>query len=271
MTGSRLTNFANARDELLARLVEELAAEPQFIAAWLTGSFGRSAADAISDLDLNIVLSAEAAESLCVSPWRSAGQTTPARLALFSRFGRPVIVYEAHDNAPTPGGTMTTVIYDSGLIVDWFLLPQAEARQPARARLLFARQPIPPAALPLAEGPIERGRRASHQLGYFWMMAAIIVKWIVRGNAVEVNNWLATLGWLVEDVRRLLAGEPEVFRPRPAFSLKLLPAEQAAALRALCREMSALMPLVAELGGYVPKEPMAAVEARLALIEEGDA
>ena len=63
MTGTMsdaLKGYARKRDELLARIAQELEADDRVLAAWLAGSFGRGVADAWSDLDLHIAVADDA-------------------------------------------------------------------------------------------------------------------------------------------------------------------------------------------------------------------
>ncbi|MFD3164437.1 hypothetical protein [Herpetosiphon sp. NSE202] len=57
-----LLEYQTQRDRLIAQLSTTLAADQRFVAGWLVGSFGRNAADAVSDLDLMVIV-AEAASA----------------------------------------------------------------------------------------------------------------------------------------------------------------------------------------------------------------
>jgi hypothetical protein len=98
------------------------------------------------------------------------------------------------------------------------------------------------------------------------MMACVIVKYIVREDTLLFNSWLDELHWLVNDVEGLLSGEEPIFNPKKRLPLALTAKEQKEALRGVCQRMAALGSAVVELGGYVPDEPMSAVERRLALV-----
>ena len=138
-----LEEHRQARGELVERLADVLARDARFPAAWLYGSLGRGDADAMSDIDLALVVSDEAAPELCRRPWMTAAQTTPERLALFRLFGEPALIHENHHNA-SPGGTFTCTIYaGSGLTVDWMLRPLPDALRPANTFLLFDKVGVP--------------------------------------------------------------------------------------------------------------------------------
>ncbi len=113
-----------ARQQFVTALVDILTADDRFVAAWLTGSIARGDEDALSDVDLSLVVADEAAVMLCARPWQLAGYTTPARAALFERFGQPAIIHENQHNAP-PDGSWTCVIYASLLTVDWGFICRA--------------------------------------------------------------------------------------------------------------------------------------------------
>ncbi|MFZ0546196.1 MAG: nucleotidyltransferase domain-containing protein [Candidatus Promineifilaceae bacterium] len=261
-----LEAYAALRTHLLGEIVTNNEADNRIIAVWLTGSLGRGKGDAISDLDLTVILNDESAEKLCKRPFQKGGQTTPERLALFSRFGHPAIIHENHNNAP-PGGTFTCVIYDeTALIVDWILVPQSLAVRPRESRLLFDKVGIP---LQSSVEPLETAERATiaaEKTAFFWMMAFIIVKYIVREDTLLFNSWLDDLHWLVNDIEGLLSGKEIVFDPKKRPSLALTAEEQKEALCDVCQRMEAMGSTIVEMGGYLPNETMSAVEKRLALV-----
>src|SRR5689334_4296187 len=138
-----LREYQANRDNLLARIVGTLGADKTFVAAWLTGSFSRNEADAVSDLDLNIVVDDEHSERLCARPRLVSAGTTDDRLKIISGFGQPAVIHENHNNAPD-GGSFTFVLYSgSALMVDWIFIPQAKALRPAQSMLLFDKVGIP--------------------------------------------------------------------------------------------------------------------------------
>lgn len=71
-----LDEYATARSRLLADIAAQFEEDRRVVAAWLTGSLGRGNADAISDIDITIVLTDETAEILCQRPHQQSGQTT---------------------------------------------------------------------------------------------------------------------------------------------------------------------------------------------------
>ena len=72
--------------ELLLRIHRQLEADPRFVAAWLGGSYGRAEQDAVSDLDLFVVVKDASAFPLCRRQAAKASGTTPERFAIFQQF-----------------------------------------------------------------------------------------------------------------------------------------------------------------------------------------
>ena len=90
--------------------------DKRFVAGWLTGSLARADADSLSDIDLNLVVSAEYSSSLCSRLEPISDQTSPQRLSLFRQFGSPALIHENNHNAPE-GGTFTFVLYKESAIM----------------------------------------------------------------------------------------------------------------------------------------------------------
>ena len=61
MTSSELETHRQRREALVASIIAALTADERIVAAWLTGSHARGDADAVSDVDLTVVLADNAA------------------------------------------------------------------------------------------------------------------------------------------------------------------------------------------------------------------
>ena len=263
MTASWAQTHAALRTDLLERVAAVLREDRRFVAAWLIGSFGRGEEDAFSDLDLVAVVTAPFAGVLCARPWSNAGRTTPERLALICRFGAPVVIHEHHQNAVSlgmPEGTLTLVVFDSGVELDLFLTPPTGIERPADSRLLFDRAGIPQAPPPMAETADERREALTTSVAFFWAMAVIAAKFWRRGWDWHVHAMLERLHATLANVRRLIAGDAHRYARTSPIRLEPSSAAQAAALRALCDEMEALMPAAAHLGADVPAGARALVD-----------
>jgi hypothetical protein len=260
--------FVQAREHLLAAIAEYLLNDERFGAAWLAGSFGRGEQTWSSDLDLHVVVADAYSESLCATPWQSGARTTPERLTLFSLFGTPTIIYDSHRNNLV-GGTFTYVAYqESGLNVDWMLIPQAKAYQERPCYLLFDRIGLSGPPTPEPESLDTCIQRASQQVGFFWMIAASNVHNLLKHYLVQYHMLLTWLEKSIREVEAALKGEQAQFTKASRIQLYTTQEEQVAALRSLCDEMEALMPEVVKLGGYVPIDPRSLIEKRLALLAE---
>ena len=91
---SNLETYGQSREVLLTSIITELSSDERCIAAWLKGSYARNNADEVSDLDITVVIAEPYSEVLCSRQEQVSHRTTPERLALFSRFGKPALVHE---------------------------------------------------------------------------------------------------------------------------------------------------------------------------------
>lgn len=262
-----IARYVAVRAEMLAAITSFLQQDSRFVAAWLTGSFGRGEQDDFSDLDLRVIVTDTASAALCAQPWSHGARTTDERLAFFSRFGTPSVVYDAHENAPE-GGTFTYVLYDNGLNVDWMLMPQSKALRGSDTLLLFDEVGIPQEPAPDAENLEGRITTASDMTGFFWMIAASSLKYLQRDDIVYFYILLDWLHNAIEDVQRTVDVTPWWYHGGSYARMAFTRAEQIAQFRDLCARMLALMPQVERMGGYVPTSPVAPIEFQLRMLEE---
>jgi len=253
-----------AREQLFDALVKILTSDERFVAAWLSGSIARGD-DALSDVDLCIVISDKAAATLCARPRQLAGYTMAERAAVFDRFGQPALIHENQHNAPE-GGSFTCVVYASLLTVDWVFMPRALAVRPFDARLLFDKESIPvrPPFPPPTRG--QRAERALERVAFFWMMISIDVKRLLRDEAVGGNHMLAGLEPLMREVLTLATGEAIPYTTKSSFHLAVTVNEQVATVRQFCGTLLALSSAIVALGGYVPDYLMTIIDALLAAL-----
>lgn len=248
------------REALLARITATLSADERFAAAWLTGSLAHNEADALSDIDLTVVVKGDYAKTLCARPWQKAAQTTPERLTLFRQFGEPTIIHENNNNAPE-GCTFTFVLYQTtALAVDWSLMPEQKATRPQQSLLLFNKSDIPLAPLPEPQSQSQRAASASEIVGFFWMMSAVTAKYLARRDDVFVITWLETLQELVDEVARLVQDLPLVYRRGSRTQLAATAEAQRQSLLHLCQQMETLLPQVAALGVLMRPSPLVTIE-----------
>ncbi len=264
-----VSDYAARRDMWLERTTAFLRADDRFTAAWLAGSFGRGAHDAVSDLDLHVVL-ANDADALLRKPVQIWADTTPERRAVFERFGAPVVVHENHWNAIC-NGTFTLLVYADGVMVDWQFIAASQAIRPHFTQLLFAKRAIPHASAPLPEDAATRHVDLVEQTGYFWLMAATACRYIVRHDAPAVVAQLRMIHGVLDGLERLLRHEPEIWGHHilPPFELPATDANAwAPLLRGYCQHMLALYPRIeAEVGHPLQPAPMAQIDALLTLAD----
>jgi hypothetical protein len=253
---SRRANFAAARETLLAAIRERLEGDERFVAAWLGGSYGRGEVDALSDLDLFCVTTDSAASLLCARSWSSAGRASGERLAIVSLFGEPAALHEAHQNAP-PAGTFTFVMYrHSGLVVDWTLIPQALARRPPAALLLFARAEIPLEPTPAPASGTEQAEALRERLGYFWLMAVVTARYVARRDIVAVLKLLDILYQTSAEIDALVEGRAAPYRRGSRASLVLDADGQVLAIRTLAQRAQAVASALSAARGEPADQPM---------------
>ena len=257
--------YLQSRNVLITSMVNELVNDERLIAAWLTGSYARNEADEVSDLDLNVVVAEPYSQTLCAREEQVSHQTTKERLELFSRFGKPALIHENNNNAPQ-NGTFTFVLYaDSALMVDWTLIPEANAIRPHSSLLLFDKGNLPVAAPPAPEG-LEASKKAVAEIwAFFWMMTAITIKYIFRENPVFVTHWLGVLQELILEIERRLERQPPQYRRGYLGELQPTHEKQIETLLQLCNRMQELTPRVTDFLGFAPATPLAEIQALLAL------
>ena len=252
------------RDALLQHILGVLSADERFVAAWLTGSLARHEEDDFSDLDLSVVVADAYAEQFCsCSPVAITGNTSPERQALYEQFGQPLILREDH-SWPGEGTCFNHVSYrETALVVDWVFLTRAKAQRPAQSRVLFDAigVPIAPHA---AETLEERRAFASRDVGFFWLMTTVTLKYMLRRDTIAFYGFISALYWAIQDVKKRLVGEDWQYK-RADYPLASTMQEQVALVRQLCNEMLGLMPEVVKLGGSVPDDPMSVIEVWLSM------
>ena len=267
-----LKDYRESREVLLTSLITELSEDERFVAAWLAGSYARNEEDEVSDIDLRLVVAEPYSELLCRRQEQVSHRTTQERFELFSRFGTPALIHENNNNAPE-GGTFTLVLYkDSALMIDWILIPRSRAKRRHPSRLLFDKVSIP-VFPPEPEDKEQSQKFVAEQSAFFWMMTAITIKYIIRGDLVFVQSWLEVLYKLTREIGRRLEGISweEAYVRGSLSQLQATREKQIAALRELVLKMQKLHPTIEEFSGMQLAAPVAEIEFLLSLAGETDA
>ena len=259
--------YRQSRDVLLTKIVTELSNDERFVAAWLRGSYARNDADQVSDLDLNLVVADPYSESLCTRQEQVSHRTTEERFTLFSKFGTPALIHENNNNAPE-GGTFTFVLYsESAIMVDWTLIPLVKAKRFYESQLLFDKANIP-VSPPMPE-ELEQSRKSVAEIwAFFWMMTAITIKYIIRGDHVFVTHWLEELHGMILEIERRINRLPLQYTRGSLSQLRATRARQIESIHQLCNKMQALTPQVTQFIGSPPASPLTEIEMLLSFTKE---
>jgi hypothetical protein len=267
---SSLEYYREQREALLARITADLAMDERFVAGWLSGSYARGEADAMSDIDITIVTADPYSEVLCRRVEQVSSRTSPERHSLFSQFGTPALIHENNNNAPE-GGTFTFVLYaGSALMIDWILIPQTKALRPFQSKLLFDKDNIPVAPPPTPETLGQSKKAVAEVWAFFWMMAAVAIKYILRGDGVFAAHWIESLHSMVNEIERHLDRKPAHYTRGSLSSLQSTPETQLKSIRELCDRILALKEKVFEFTGVEPLTPTMEIEELLTLAQRSD-
>lgn len=254
--------FVQARERLLTEIAESLCNDERFVAAWVNGNYGCNEQLWQGSLDLDVVVADTDSEILCATPWRSGARTTPERLALFNQFGTAVVIYEDQADAPE-GGAVTTVLYASSITVRWMLLPQSTAQRPPQSRLLFEKSAISLEPPYIPASLQERLEKAAFHLAFFWLMAPITFKYLIRHNLVFCDLHLP-----LEDAEHLVAGTPSSERSGWGIALYQTREERVDYLLSLCQRAQQVSTQVLELGGQVAEATLPIVELWAEMVKD---
>ena len=264
---NELKAYRQSREVLLRQITENLSGDERFVAAWLSGSYGRNEADEVSDLDLSLVVAESQSKVLCNRQEQVSHQTTTERLEIFRRFGEPALIHENNNNAPR-NGTFTFVLYSgSALMIDWTIVPQRSAERSYQSALLFDKGNIP---ISSAAGPedLDASKEfVAEQWAFFWMMAAVTIKYIIRSDSVFVAHWLEELHRIHSEIERRIDRRPPRYERGSLSQLQSTPGQQIKTIHQLCKRMQILAPRVEQFSGAILALPMAEIESMLALAD----
>lgn len=260
------TMYRANREALLQHIIAVLSSDERFVAAWLTGSLALGDGDDLSDLDLSVAVSDDYVDGFCAcGPDAVTENTSPERQQLYEQFGHPLVLREDRSWLGE-GSCFNHVSYrETAMVVDWVFLPQSKAQRPARSRVLFDKVSIP-VAPPVMESLEERRKLASRDVGFFWLMTTVTVKYLLRRDNIAFYGFISTLYWTIQQVKKHIAGENWQYQ-NTKYPLAKTLQEEVALVRHFCNEMLVLMPEVVKLGGHVPEEPMSIIELWLSMAE----
>jgi len=269
---NNLEAYGQSREVLLTSIITELSADERCVAAWLTGSYSRGNPDQVSDMDITVAIAEPQSVVLCARQEQVSHKTTPERLALFRKFGEVALIHENNNNAPEHG-TFTFVLYaGSAIMVDWVLIPQTHAARPSLSLLLFDKVNIPVASA-VPEDADKNKKAVAEQYAFFWMMTAVTIKYIIRGDLVFVQTWLEVLHTLLREIERRMEGIPwlQAYVRGSVSQFQPTRGQQLAALKELVRKMQALHPTIQKFTDSALAVPVTEIEFLLSLADKSDA
>ncbi|GAC1576201.1 MAG: hypothetical protein NVS4B1_02640 [Ktedonobacteraceae bacterium] len=91
---------------------------------------------------------------------------------------------------------------------------------------------------------------------------------MLRGDTVALYGFLGAAHYALQEVKRLVADEPQCFQHCSIKMLATTQQAQVALIRQLCNEMLKVMPHVAARGAYIPDDPMSVIEVWLSMVQE---
>jgi predicted nucleotidyltransferase len=260
--------YKDERDHLLDQITNFLLADRRVVAAWLIGSLGRGTSDALSDLDLWIVINDESIEKV-----------KNERLEFVKAVGEAVLLLDVPQNAP-PGGAYMLSLYNSdfgAIQVDWYWEPQSTAVKPLEIHLLFDLIGLPQSnQKPLSQReqlltPTEQATLLTERVNFFWSMSQIAAKKVARLEIWPALSMLNLVGSTLEEVKWLLGrrnNKPDyTYTAWNAENIPTKPEEQLHLLKRQHLEMENLMAAVVEAGGAISWQLVSKVKEFYTLIE----
>ena len=255
-----LDTRVSERSTLVRHIASYLEHDKRVRAAWLHGSLASGKHDALSDIDVWVVIDDEAASSIY-----------SGRKKFITGPGRPSLMMDNIKNAPPQGAYM--LVHYPGEVgpqhVDWFWQPESLAKYPDDALLLFDRADLPAV-------PGDEWRDEMHQTDdrspfnetalssiltfkskFFWTMSLIVAKYIARGDSETVDRMLELITRTLTETNDALRAKPRGDTGDTTFALDIkltTAAEQFAMLDRLVKTARRMEKPIRAAGGAVPSD-----------------
>jgi hypothetical protein len=157
---------------------------------------------------------------------------------------------------------------ESKVTVDWVLVPLRKAQRPYSSRLLFEKANIS-VSPPLEPEPLEQSKKyIVEQWAFFWMMTAITIKYILRGDSVFVTTWLEELHHIIYELERRVQRLPFQYKRGSFSQFQPTREKQIESLRQLIARMQELKPKITEFTKTDLIAPLAEIEFLFSLADE---
>lgn len=270
-----LQQRSQEQTRLRGQVIQLLREDPRVVAAWWFGSYARGESDALSDLDLWLVVDDRYLEQLVDQRYRYIEQ-----------LGQPGMVLQVWGNAPYPGAyLMANYLGPGGLYqVDWYWQAAHQARLPRDGRVIFDRIGLAPApelvttdfartSRGITESPTrqskDRNARLAFNTVFFWSMVPIVAKQIARGKSASVYGLLDMLVPMINTMAELLDIAPyQPIAPGAGQDTRESALNQLAALRRITAAAEAMEPAIAATGAELPSAIHAPIHTQLDRIEQ---
>ena len=253
------------RAELLRRVDQCIQRDCRVRAAWITGSVARGEDDALSDLDLVIVVVDDAIAEFIDNRRDHAAE--PAR---------PLLLMDNLANAPA-GGAYLLALYEGKAgpqNIDWFWQAESVAHRPGDGKILFDRAGLQvargaqlgstvhrPTGPPLGPNP-SLTDLLTHKIAFFWAMSFVVAKYIARRDGASAARMTGVLTRTLTEAADLCHTSMALSE---SYKVKLAGLESAAAktqlqvLRELARHAEVLGGQVAARGVVLPSAAISQV------------
>ena len=258
-----LATRTRERSDLLDRIVAVLRDDRRVRADWLSGSVGRGDEDALSDLDLSVVVSDE-----------SIGEFVANRRFFAAQPALPVLLMDNLANAPDDGAYLL-VSYPGEAgpqQVDWFWQGESQTRVPDDAKVLFddaglslipgdewRRQSHRPPGSPLEANALV-GDLLTHKIVFFWSMSVVVAKYIARRDGETVARMTRLIARTLSEAARLFSAGAVAAWYDETLEASLASAggvRQFEVLEALAHDAEELGGQLVEHGAILPSEAIA--------------
>jgi hypothetical protein len=251
------------RSDLLDRIVEGLRRDRHVRAAWLYGSVSRGEDDALSDLDLSVVVSDE-----------SIGEFVANRRVHAAEPDYPVLLMDDVANAPV-GGAFLLSLYagEAGpQQVDWSWQPESGEGIPDDEMVLFNVMDLPlipgddwrrqvlRSPGPRLEAGASIGDQLTQKIEFSWVISAVVAKYIARRDGETAARLMRLIARTLSEAAQMgntdaaLAGHDETLDANLASAGG---GKQFDVLEGLVRDAGELGDRLVERGAILPSGAIA--------------
>ena len=260
-----LTVRLRERAALLRRVEQVIRRDCRVRAAWILGSVARGEDDALSDLDLFIVVADDTIAEFIDN--RRVHAAEPAR---------PLLMMDNLANAPA-GGAYLLAMYEGKAgpqNIDWFWQAESVAYRQDDGKILFDRAGLSAAPVTQRGSTVHRSSvpplgpnpsltdLLTHKIAFFWSMSFIVAKYIARRDSESVARMTVVLTRTLTEAAAMCDSRGALSAGYESMAAGLeaaTPTAQLQVLRDLSRHAEALGGQAADRGVVPPSEAVTQV------------